>query len=140
MDYAQRKALRQDHAIPILDQLEQWGEQNLNQTIPNSPIGAAIRYYQARKPYLRRYIEEGRLEIDNNLIENAIRPLALGRKNYLFAGSHEAAQRAAIFYSIFACCAQHNINPMAYLTDVLGRIPEHPINRITELLPHQWKA
>ncbi len=137
MDYAQRKALRQGHAIPILDQLEQWAEQNLNQTTPTSPIGAAIRYYQARKPYLRRYVEDGRLEIDNNLIENAIRPLALGRKNYLFAGSHEAAQRAAIFYSLFACCAQHNINPMAYLTDVLRRIPEHPINRINELLPHQ---
>lgn len=140
MDYDQRKALRQDQAIPILDHLEEWIEQNLYQTTPSSPIGAAIRYYQVRKFYLRRYIEDGRLEIDNNLIENAIRPLALGRKNYLFAGSHEAAQRAAIFYSLMACCAQHNINPSAYLTDVLSRIPEHSINRIAELLPDQWGA
>lgn len=139
LDYDARKALRQDKAVPILNELEFWMEQNLNQTTPSSPIGAAIRYYLARKGYFRRYIDDGRLEIDNNLIENAIRPLALGRKNYLFAGSHEAAQRAAIFYSIFACCAQHSINPAAYLNDILCRLPMHPINKIEELLPHCWK-
>lgn len=139
LDYDGRKALRQSEAVPILDELEVWMEQNLNQTTPTSPIGAALRYYLARKGYFRRYLDDGKLEIDNNLIENAIRPLALGRKNYLFAGSHEAAQRAAIFYSIFACCAQHNINPSAYLNDVLCRLPMHPINRIEELLPHRWK-
>jgi len=139
LDYDGRKALRQDKAVPILNELEDWMEQNLNQTTPTSPIGAALRYYLARKGYLRRYIDDGRLEIDNNLIENAIRPLALGRKNYLFAGSHEAAQRAAIFYSIFACCAQHNINPSAYLNDILCRLPDHPINKVEELLPHRWK-
>jgi transposase len=139
LDYDGRKALRQDKAVPILNELEDWMEQMLNQTTPSSPIGAALRYYLARKAFLRRYVDDGRLEIDNNLIENAIRPLALGRKNYLFAGSHQAAQRAAIFYSIFACCAQHNINPSAYLNDILCRLPDYPINRIEELLPQRWK-
>ena len=85
------------------------------------------------------YLEDGELEMDNNLIENAIRPIALGRKNYLFAGSHDAAQRAAIFYSLFACCRQHDVDPYQWLVDVLNRLPDHPVNRIEELLPHLWQ-
>lgn len=76
---------------------------------------------------------------DNNQIENKIRPLALGRKNYLFAGSHKAGQRAAMMYSFFASCQQLNINPRDWLADVLHRIPNHPINQIDLLLPHNWK-
>ena len=76
--------------------------------------------------------------IDNNLIENAIRPLASGRKNYLFASSHKAAQRAAMMYSLFASCKTLGVNPLEWLTDVLQRIGTHPINKVEELLPHNW--
>ena len=78
------------------------------------------------------------LGIDNNLVENSIRGVAIGRKNYLFAGSHAAAQRAAMFYSLLASCKNYNVNPYNWLYDVLNRIADHPINRINELLPQNW--
>lgn len=87
---------------------------------------------------LLMYLHDGHLEIDNNLVENAIRPLAIGRKNYLFAGSHEAAQRAAMFYSFFGTCRRHNINPFNWMKDVLERIPDHKANKLEELLPQNW--
>ncbi|MDF1547248.1 MAG: transposase domain-containing protein [Bacteroidales bacterium] len=85
------------------------------------------------------YLEDGKYEIDNTLIENAIRPLALGRKNYLFAGSHSAAQEAAMMYSFFATCKINQVEPLAWLTDVLTRIPEHKANKLDELLRQNWE-
>jgi hypothetical protein len=85
------------------------------------------------------YLEDGRLEIDNNLVENAIRPIAIGRKNYLFAGSHAGAQRAAMTYSLLGSCKRQGINANEYLQDVLQRLPEGPINQLKELLPPLWK-
>jgi transposase len=76
---------------------------------------------------------------DNNLVENAIRPIALGRKNYLFAGSHEAARRAAVIYSLVATCKKHGVNPHTWMSDVLSRIPTYPHKRVHELLPHHWE-
>lgn len=78
--------------------------------------------------------------IDNNPVENCIRPVAVGRKNYLFAGSHEAAQRSAMLYSLMGTCKLNDVNPFSWLKNVLGIIPSHPINRIQELLPYDWKA
>jgi hypothetical protein len=86
-----------------------------------------------------RILHNSRLEIDNNLIENAIRPVALGRKNYLFAGSHARAERAAVVYSLLGSCKLQNINPYDYPPDVLRRLPEQPVNRLAELLPPLWK-
>jgi len=80
------------------------------------------------------------LEIDNNLVENAIRPVALGRKNYLFAGSHEGAKRAAMIYTLVAIARLHQVEPFAYLNDILKRLPDHPINKIAELLPQNWRT
>ena len=97
-----------------------------------------MHYSLARWDKLTRYTEDGRIEIDNNLVENAIRPIAIGRKNYLFAGSHNAAQRAAVIYSLLATCKKHDINPYEWLADVLARIPTHPAKRVHELLPHRW--
>ncbi len=85
------------------------------------------------------YLSDGNLLIDNNLIENLIRPIAVGRRNYLFAGSHEGAQRAAIFYSLFACCKLNEVDRVEWLEDIMIRLPDHPVNRIEELLPHLWK-
>jgi transposase len=90
-------------------------------------------------PRLIRYLDDGRYEIDNNLIENSIRPVALGRKNYLFAGSHEGAQRAAIMYSFLGTCKINNIEPFEWLSTVLKRIPDHSIQRLEELLPGNLK-
>ena len=134
-----RKRYRQLYARPVLAELETWLKNNIAQTLPKSAIGKAIAYTLNLWPKLNEYTNEGRYEIDNNLIENAIRPLALGRKNYLFAGSHKAAQRAAMMYSFFATCKINDIEPLSWLTDVLNRIPEHKANKLTELLPQNWK-
>lgn len=134
-----RKRYRQLYARPILSELEIWLQKNLGQTLPKSAIGKAIAYMYNLWPKLKAYVDDGKYEIDNNLIENAIRPLALGRKNYLFAGSHNAAQNAAMFYSFFATCKVADVNPLAWLTDILNRIPDHKANKLNELLPQNWK-
>jgi len=135
---AERKELRLDHALPILNDLGKWMAQESKKALPKSPIGEALNYTIPRWDNLLAYLYDGSLEIDNNLVENAIRPNALGRKNYLFAGSHDAAQRAAMFYSFFGTCRRHGINPYHWLKDVLKRIPEHKANKLQELLPQNW--
>ena len=107
--------------------------------LPKSLLGKAITYTLKLWPRLNEFTKNGMLEIDNNLIENKIRPIALGRKNYLFAGSHESAQRAAMIYSLFAMCSLAEVNPQEWLTDIFNRINDHPINKLQELLPHNWK-
>ena len=132
------KRYRRVFALTVLKQMEEWLKTNIIEVLPKSAIGKAIAYKLNLWPKLKGYIEDGKYEIDNNLIENAIRPLALGRKNYLFAGSHKAAQRAAMMYSFFATCKINKVEPLAWLTDVLNRIPEHKANRLNELLPQNW--
>ena len=135
--YEERKQVRQEKALPILERFKQWLMQNRG--LPKSPWGKAVSYTLARWEKLVRYTEDGRIEIDNNLVEKAIRPIALGRKNYLFAGSHDAAQRAAVIYSLLGTCKKHDVNPWEWLSDVLARIPTHPHKQIDELLPHLWQ-
>ena len=113
--------------------------ENLKQALPKSPLGEALQYTIPRWDKLLAYLYDGHLEIDNNLVENAIRPNALGRKNYLFAGSHECAQRAAMFYSFFGTCKKNEVNPFDWLKDVLERIPEYKANKLIELLPQNWQ-
>lgn len=140
ISFTVRFRYRQLYAKPILQELETWLIENQYQTIPQSAIGQAIAYTKNLWLKLKAYMNDGKYEIDNNLIENAIRPLALGRKNYLFAGSHKAAQHAAMFYSFFATCKINNIEPQAWLTSVLKRIPDHKANKLYELLPQNWKT
>lgn len=135
----ERKQIREEEATTVLEGLHNWMVEQYERVNPSSALGEAISYSLKRWKGLTHYISNGDLEIDNNLIENAIRPVAIGRKNYLFAGSHEAAQRAAIMYSLFACCKKNNVNPQEWLIDVLNRISDHSINRIEELLPNKWK-
>ena len=99
-----------------------------------------MRYTLGRWTALARYADDGRLEIDNNAAERAIRPLALGRKNYLFAGSDKGGERAAAIYTLIGTARLNALDPEAYLRDVLARTADHPINRIGELLPWNWKA
>jgi hypothetical protein len=128
-------AIRQEQSLPIIETLRLWMVENRNQVLPKSPIAKAIDYTLSRIKPLKEYTNNALLQIDNNLTENAIRPVAIGRKNYLFAGSHEAAQNAAVFYSLFATCKAKGINPIDWLTAVLHKINTYPINQIEELFP-----
>jgi transposase len=133
------KRYRMLYALPILNELEIYLKSEKNKVLPKSSIGIAINYTLNIFDDLKGYINDGRFEIDNNNIENAIRPLAIGRKNYLFAGSHESAQNIAMFYSFFATCKNNNINPYTWLCDIIKRMPEHKANKLSELLPQNWK-
>jgi transposase len=136
----QRHELRGKESVPVLDELQSWFTEQLPHVLPKSAIGVAINYTMGLWKRLRRYTTNGILEIDNNLIENKMRPVALGRKNYLFAGSHEAAQRSAMVYSFFATCILHDVNPEEWLTDVLSCINDYNILNLADLLPQNWKA
>jgi transposase len=136
MDADKRKALRLVKSKPLMVEFEKWLHNNLNEVFPKSAIGMAIAYTVTLWPRLMRYLDDGRYEIDNNLIENSIRPVALGRKNYLFAGSHEGAERAAMMYSFIGTCKLNNVEPFAWLEHILRNISGHKANRLTELLPN----
>ena len=133
----ERLAARRSQSIPILSNLKEWMLENYKAVVPKSPIGQALHYSLERWDRLMLYTTDGRLQIDNNPVENAIRPIAVGRKNYLFAGSHNGAKRAAMLYSFLGTCKINNVNPFEWLRATLDKIPDQPINRITELLPNK---
>ena len=139
LSFDERKEVRQKEAVPVLNKLGQWMKEEHPKVLPKSPIGKALAYCIKRWEKLCMYTTDGMLSIDNNSVENSIRPVALGRKNYLFCGSADAAQRTAMLYSLLGCCKMHSIDPYLWLKDVLTRLPMHPINQIKELLPHNWK-
>ncbi len=139
MSFEEIYQLRQQQAVPILEHLGKWMKEAYVQVTPKSSIGKALAYSIERWEKLCIYTTNGMLYIDNNPVENAIRPIAIGRKNYLFAGSHDAAQESAMIYSLLSTCKMHNINPWEWLKDILTRLPDHPINKIKDLLPHNWK-
>jgi hypothetical protein len=103
-------------------------------------VAKAMRYALGRWTALSRYVDDGTLEFDNNAAERSIRGIALGRKNWLFAGSDAGGERAAAFYSLIETCKLNGIDPEAYLRSILSSIADHPINRIAELLPWNWAA
>ena len=134
----QRKEIRLSYSLPILNELGKWISEQVKNTLPKSQIGKAMRYSIERWDALSAYLNDGILEIDNNLVENAIRPVALGRKNYLFAGSHQAAQRAAMIYSFFAICKKHNVNPYLWLKYVFENIMSTKIKNLRNLFPQNF--
>jgi hypothetical protein len=142
LSYDGVKQLRQEKSVPVLEAMEKWLIEGSLKVLPKSAIGTAINYTLNLWGRLKRYVEDGRFQIDNNLVENMIRPVALGRKNYLFAGSHslprlvgEAAQKAAIVYSLLATCKLNGVEPFAWLKNTLAIIPDYPSNQIEKLLP-----
>jgi len=135
LTFDQREELRQKESLSILSELESWMKDQLPEVLPKSSIGKAITYTLGLWDRLVRYTEDGRYEIDNNPVENSIRPITLGRKNYLFAGSHEGARRAAMMYSFLGTCKINNVEPFSWLKDVLTRIPDYSIQKLEELLP-----
>jgi transposase len=131
----ERRQVRRTQAQPLLDSLRQWFEATLLKLSRKSETTMAIRYAVSRWDALTRYIEDGHIEIDNNAAERSLRGVALGRKNYLFAGSDAGGERAAALYSLIGSAKLNGLDPEAYLRHVLTRIADHPINRIHEFLP-----
>jgi transposase len=134
----QRRSVRQTLAKPKLDSLAQWLDAQLGSIPGKSDLAKAIRYARSRWDALTAYVDDGRLELSNNAAENAIRPVTLGRKNWLFAGSDGGGERAAIMYTLIRTAKLNGLEPEAWLRDVLGRIGGHPINRVDEFLPWHW--
>lgn len=130
-----RRQVRQARAGPLLEDLQAWLTSMLGQVSAKSELAKAIGYSLARWRSLTRYRDDGRIEIDNNSAERALRGVALGRNNYLFMGSDAGGERAAAIYSLLETAKLNGLDPQAYLRDVLARIADHPINRIDELLP-----
>ncbi len=131
----ERYDARQSDTMPVLNNLHQWLKKNILEVTPQSAIGKAISYSLARWDKLMIYASNGDLEIDNNLVENSIRPIAIGRKNYLFAGSHDAAKRAAMIYSLLGTCKLKGVEPFAWLKNVFEVLPDWKFNGLEELLP-----
>lgn len=139
----QRKLERLEKSSPIMQALRLWMETEGIKYSPSSLIGKAITYAYTRWDNMMRYLEDGRIRIDNNLAENAIRPVALGRKNYLFCGNHEAAVSMSVVCSLLATCKAHEVNPREYLNDVIAKMPymqKASYDELLQLLPHKWKA
>ncbi len=134
-----RHALRLKESRVLLDKIKNKLEEHLPGHLPQSPMRLAINYTLGLWKELNAYLQDGRLPIDNNLAENAIRPIALGRKNWLFVGSEKGGHTAAILMTFTATCRKNKINTWTYLKDVLQRIQSHPISRLEELLPDRWQ-
>ncbi len=135
-----RVRLRQARAKPIFDDLEAWLHVQLPKISGKSELAKAIRYALTRMKRLRPYLDHGFLEIDNNSAERAMKPIAIGRKNYLFVGSEGGGKSAAIAYTLIETAKLNGVDPQAWLTDVLGRIADHKITRLDELMPWSYAA
>lgn len=146
-----RLELRQRDSVKVLRDFETWMRQQADgvgpdgsplpqgPVLPKSPLGMAINYCLGNWAAFTRYAGNGQLDIDNNSAERAMRPVAVGRRNYMFFGSDNGGRTAAVFYSLIASAKRHGLDPFAYLRDVLSRISDHPSNKLHELLPDHWK-
>jgi hypothetical protein len=139
MSPEERLEARQTKSGKLLKQLFDNAEDLQLGLLPQHPLWDAINYMLKQREEIFRYTADSRFHIDNNSIERAMRPVAIGRKNYLFAGSHEGARVAALFYSLITTCKFNKVNPYEYLADVMRRIKDHKQNKLVELLPNHWK-
>jgi transposase len=140
MGHDRRMSMRRNHIVPFMNSFHGWLKKEYAQVLPQSPIGKAITYALNQWPGFTPFMSDGRVELSNNLVENAIRPITLGRKNYLFKGSHEAAKRAAMIYSMLSTAMRHGQDPFAYFKDILTRLPAAKTAELANFLPQKWKA
>ncbi|PKR81288.1 hypothetical protein CW751_05565 [Brumimicrobium salinarum] len=136
----QHHEVRLEEALPIINNLGKWMHRERNMVLPKSLIGKAIEYCTRLWSSLLTYLENGNYHINNNAIENKIRPVAIGRKNYLFAGSHNGAKRTAMFYTFFANCKLNGVNPEKWLNKVLEVIADYPCNKLQDLFPENLEV
>ena len=137
---AQREAVRAWQSRPIVARLRKAIEKTQSEVLPRSLTGEAVQYALGQWDGLEVFLSDGRVEIDNNLVENAIRPTAVGRKNWLFIGAAEAGWRSAVIYSILQSCKTYGVEPYAYLKDVLGRLPSMTNHQVAQITPKAWAA
>ena len=130
--------MRRERALPILDAMRGWLDERQADALPKSALGKAVGYTLNQWDALVRYTEDGDLAIDNSATERALRAVAVGRKNWIFAGSDNGGRRAATLYTLIATAKRHGLEPFAYLRDLFARLPTHPLDRIDELAPHRW--
>lgn len=140
IDEQRRRLVRQERSRPILDLIREKADLYEREVLPKSPLGEGLRYIRNQWTALTRFVDDGEVEIHNNPAENALRAVAVGRKNWLFAGSQGGGRRAAILYTLIASCRVHGVDPFAYLKDVLLRVASHPVAKIEALTPAGWKA
>lgn len=140
-DYTEkeRKKLRKECSKPLLKKLRKWLVYHQSRASPKSHLGGAIRYALNNWEALNTFLEDGRIEVDNNRAERAIKPIVIGRKNYLFMGGPKGGEAAAIMYTLAETCKKNNVDSYHYLADVLERLPTHPHKRVSELLPYNWQ-
>ena len=137
---AQRLALRQRVSTRIIAKLEKYLLELQQVVLPKRPSGAAVRYALNQWKALTRFLEDGELEIDNGATERANRPIAIGRGNWTFFGSDNGGKTAAVLQSFVATCKRSGVEPFTWFRDVLSRISQHPVTRLSELLPHNWNV
>ncbi|PLX34196.1 MAG: transposase [Hyphomicrobiales bacterium] len=137
---SERGAIRQRKAKPVFDDLETWLHAQLPKISGKSPLARAIRYALSRMPKTRPYLDNGFLELDNNTCERAVKPVALGRKNWMFAGSQRGGKAMAVAFTLIETAKLNGVDPQAWLTDVLSRIADHKINKLDELMPWSYAA
>jgi hypothetical protein len=134
-----RRAVRQELSAPLVADLESWLREQRAKLSRGNDLAKAMDYMLKRWPAFTRFLDDGRICLSNNAAERALRGIALGRKSWLFAGSDRGGQRAAVMYSLIVTAKLNNVDPQAWLADVLARIAEHPAHRIDELLPWNWR-
>jgi transposase len=138
-DASDRREMRHEKSKPILDKIEKWLDAQQGAILPKSAIGEAVQYARNNWKALTRYLDDGDLAIDNNAAENALRAIAIGRKNWMTIGSDRGGRAAATLYSIIHSAKRHAIDPFLYLRDLFLRIPTHPNKDLQRLLPDNWK-
>lgn len=136
----ERRALRQAETKPIFEELDRYLDELAPTITPGTPMATAVNYSRRHREALRRFLDHGELEADNNAVERALRLVAVGRKNWLFAGSEQAARNAAVFYTLIGSCKDLGADPFEYLRDVIARVSTHPASRVVELTPRAWLA
>jgi len=140
LDPPEKQKQREIHSKPVFLKLEAYLRALRERTLPRAPLMEAINYALNQWSAIMRILDDGRYHLDNNPIEREMRPIASGRKNYLFAGSHDGARRAAVIYSLLGTARLHKVNPYEWLKFIFQNMRSHPVNRVHELLPHNWKT